>query len=99
MVRVILLRVIEEHIGQPFARRELAGVGRGDALAALQHDEGGARDGVEGFDATVDDDGQAAEGDQVEVGFVALGHERPGNEDEAEQEEEKGKESLHDDGF
>ncbi len=81
-----------EHVEQPRGGREREALVGDDALAALEGEQGGARDGVERLEATVDEGRQAAEGDEVEG--VAVGrraqrgeHEqRGGGEHEAREE-------------
>ena len=61
----------------------------------MKDDECGAGDGIHGLDAPVDDDGEATESGEVEVGFIGLGQEGASDEREAEQEEEERKAFFH----
>jgi hypothetical protein len=85
----------EQHVGQPLGRGEGAALGRHEPLAALQGEQGGAGDGVEGLDAAVDQHRHAAQVVQLEVGPVGLRPERRAQVGEAENEDEEGKKTFH----
>ena len=75
-----------EHVEQPLGGARGPALGRGDALAALQHEERGAGHGVERLDAPVDEGREPAEGGEVVLALIAgreqRGHDGQGGEEE-----------------